>query len=84
MTYYESDEETPLLIKQDPPPRPIETPLQWGQLLILLVTLICEPLASQSIYPFITQVLSISRSSQLNGVSDSFLAYQRVGYHWGR
>ncbi|KDQ29700.1 hypothetical protein PLEOSDRAFT_1112409 [Pleurotus ostreatus PC15] len=75
MTYYESDEETPLLIKQDPPPRPIETPLQWGQLLILLVTLICEPLASQSIYPFITQLIS---ELDITGGDE-----KKVGYYAG-
>ncbi|KAF9498816.1 MFS general substrate transporter [Pleurotus eryngii] len=75
MTYYESDEETPLLIKQDIPPRPIETPLQWGQLLVLLVTLICEPLASQSIYPFITQLIS---ELDITGGDE-----KKVGYYAG-
>jgi hypothetical protein len=47
------DETTALLPKPGSPPR---TPLPKLQLSVILFIQICEPLASQSIYPYINQV----------------------------
>ena len=48
------DEETPLLVK--PKPR---TPLPWLQISIVMLLQMCEPVASQSISPYINQVLLV-------------------------
>jgi hypothetical protein len=48
------DEETPLLVKEKP-----RTPLPWLQISIVLLLQMCEPITSQSIYPYISQVLPI-------------------------
>ena len=45
------DEETPLLIV-----KPVQTPLPWEQLSVLLFLQLAEPLTSQVIYPFAPQV----------------------------
>ncbi|KAJ7486878.1 major facilitator superfamily domain-containing protein [Mycena latifolia] len=51
------DEHTALLSKptQDPPAR---TPLPKRQIAIIMLVQLCEPLASQSIYPYINQLVS--------------------------
>ncbi|KAF9468193.1 member of major facilitator superfamily multidrug-resistance, DHA1 sub-family [Collybia nuda] len=48
------DEETPLLLSQQPS-KP--TPLPWAQLTIVLVLQLAEPLTSQVIYPFAPQLI---------------------------
>ena len=62
MTYnveVESDERTPLLMNNDTVPerRPI-TPLPKLQIAIVLLLQVCEPITSQSIFPYINQVRS--------------------------
>lgn len=47
------NEETALLLRPERKPR---TPLPKLQLSIIMLVQICEPLASQSIYPYINQV----------------------------
>ncbi|KAJ7746312.1 major facilitator superfamily domain-containing protein [Mycena metata] len=49
------DEETALLSRPERKPR---TPLPKLQLSIIMLVQICEPLASQSIYPYINQLIS--------------------------
>lgn len=50
-----SDEETPLL-QESPRAKPARTPIPWGQLSILLVLQLAEPLTSQVISPFAPEV----------------------------
>jgi hypothetical protein len=49
----EINEETTLLSRPERKPR---TPLPKLQLSVIMLIQICEPLASQSIYPYINQV----------------------------
>ncbi|KAJ7589891.1 major facilitator superfamily transporter [Mycena floridula] len=49
-----SNEETPLLARK--PRKP--TPLPMGQITLLMLLQICEPITSQSIYPYINQLVS--------------------------
>lgn len=55
----ETDETTPLLSDalQGDSPRARRTPLPWLQLGIVMVMQIVEPLMSQSIYPYINQLI---------------------------
>lgn len=60
MTYDDSgspsqDEETPLL-SSEPVAKDLVTPVPWGQLWVLLVLQLAEPLTSQVIYPFAPEV----------------------------
>ena len=58
-----TDEGTPLLTDTARRPngkRKKATPLPTSQIAIVLVLQVCEPLASQSIYPYINQVSSES------------------------
>jgi hypothetical protein len=48
------DERTPLLERQRP--KQSKTPLDKLQIGIILLGTICEPICSQSIYPFINEV----------------------------
>ena len=49
-----SGENTPLLFKKSL--AKLSTPLPWLQISVILLVQISEPLASQSIYPYIDQV----------------------------
>ena len=49
------DEETPLL-NTDPQNQRLPTPLPKLQIAIVLLLQVCEPLTSQSIYPYINKV----------------------------
>ena len=51
---FQNDENTPLL-----PSKQRRTPLPWLQISILLLLQICEPICSQSIYPYINEVCII-------------------------
>lgn len=53
------DEETPLLHAEPTNERKV-TPLPKGQIAICLLLQVCEPIASQSIFPYINQVFSHS------------------------
>jgi hypothetical protein len=50
------DEQTALLAPQSKNQRQ-PTPLPWLQISIVLLLQVCEPITSQSIYPYINQVL---------------------------
>jgi hypothetical protein len=52
----EPDEETPLLCDGSAPLK--ETPLPVTQVLVLLLLQLCEPITSQSINPYISEVRS--------------------------
>ncbi|KAJ6540841.1 major facilitator superfamily domain-containing protein [Mycena vulgaris] len=68
------DERTALLAKPTPAP-PMKTPLPKRQLAIIMLVQICEPLASQSIYPYINQLVS---ELDITGGDE-----RRVGYYAG-
>ncbi|KAJ7090646.1 major facilitator superfamily transporter [Mycena epipterygia] len=65
------DEQTPLLSK----PAVTRTPLPKRQLAIIMLVQICEPLASQSIYPYINQLVS---ELDITGGDE-----KKVGYYAG-
>ncbi|KAL0945390.1 hypothetical protein HGRIS_000884 [Hohenbuehelia grisea] len=67
------DEERPLLVKDSS--IPWRTPLNWPQIYIVLLMQLCEPLASQSIYPYINQLIS---ELDITGGDD-----RKVGYYAG-
>ncbi|KAF9266382.1 major facilitator superfamily transporter [Marasmius fiardii PR-910] len=64
------NEETPLM-----PRKRQRTPLDWSQLTVLYLMQICEPIASQSIYPYINQLVS---ELDITGGDES-----KVGYYAG-
>ena len=51
-----SEEERPLLSQEDRTKPPKPTPLPTGQIAILMVLQLAEPITSHCIYPFINQV----------------------------
>lgn len=69
-----SDEETPLL-QESPRAKPARTPIPWGQLSILLVLQLAEPLTSQVISPFAPELI---RSIGITGGDEA-----KVGYYVG-
>ncbi|KAJ8515786.1 hypothetical protein ONZ45_g6840 [Pleurotus djamor] len=83
---HQVDEETPLLQKKQPSP----TPLRWSQVSIVLLTQVCEPLASQSIYPYINQLISElditggdeSKVGYYAGIIDVLDAYNKSLFMW--
>ncbi|KAJ7760685.1 major facilitator superfamily domain-containing protein [Mycena maculata] len=66
------DEETALLSRPVPKPR---TPLPKLQLSVIMLIQICEPIASQSIYPYINQLVS---ELDITGGDE-----KKVGYYAG-
>lgn len=90
MTVERIDEETPLLTNTTNKTKTCNvherrkrapTPLPKVQISILMLLQICEPITSQSIYPYINQV----RGSYLQLVvllTVVIIAYQRARYHW--
>ncbi|KAJ7039692.1 major facilitator superfamily transporter [Mycena alexandri] len=66
------NEETALLLRPERKPR---TPLPKLQLSIIMLVQICEPLASQSIYPYINQLIS---ELDITGGDE-----KKVGYYAG-
>jgi hypothetical protein len=54
------DEGTPLLASAGDLQKPKRTPLPKRQIAIVLLLQICEPITSQSIYPYINAVSSIT------------------------
>ncbi|PPQ63561.1 hypothetical protein CVT24_004858 [Panaeolus cyanescens] len=68
------DEETPLL-HAEPPKERKPTPLPKLQIAICLLLQVCEPIASQSIYPYINQLIS---ELGVTGGDD-----RKVGYYAG-
>ncbi|KAI0261481.1 member of major facilitator superfamily multidrug-resistance, DHA1 sub-family [Gloeopeniophorella convolvens] len=68
------DEETPLLAPEPAPKKPM-TPVPWGQIWILLVLQLSEPLTSQVIYPFTPEFV---RTVGITHGDES-----RVGYYVG-
>jgi hypothetical protein len=72
----DSDEETPLL--RDSKAQRTETPLPITQVIVLVLLQLCEPIASQSIRPYITQVCSSILTTYFGGdVSLSLSASSR-------
>jgi len=70
----DSDEETPLL-HESPRTKQTRTPIPWGQLSILLVLQLAEPLTSQVISPFAPELI---RSIGITGGDEA-----KVGYYVG-
>ncbi|PFH51327.1 hypothetical protein AMATHDRAFT_3176 [Amanita thiersii Skay4041] len=68
------DEATPLLRSQQVTKTP-PTPLPWGQITIVLLLQLAEPLCSQVIYPFAPELI---RSLGITGGNE-----KRVGYYVG-
>jgi len=67
MSDHQSDEETPLLgdiSSTQPPPRK-GNPLPKLQIAIVLLLQVCEPLTSQSIYPYINKVSTLCMAKKL-------------------
>ena len=52
------DENTPLLNAQLESTKQERTPLPWLQITIILLLHTCEPISSQSIYPYINEVFT--------------------------
>ncbi|KAJ3514656.1 hypothetical protein NLJ89_g2251 [Agrocybe chaxingu] len=69
------DEETPLLHDVRPRPSPKRTPLPKLQIAIVLLLQICEPITSQSIFPYINQLIS---ELDITGGDE-----RKVGYYAG-
>ncbi|PCH42297.1 member of major facilitator multidrug-resistance DHA1 [Wolfiporia cocos MD-104 SS10] len=69
-----SDEETPLL-QEERHKKPERTPIPWGQLSILLVLQLAEPLTSQVISPFAPDLI---RNIGITGGDEA-----KVGYYVG-
>ncbi|KAJ7185424.1 major facilitator superfamily transporter [Mycena filopes] len=70
-----ADERAALLAKPDTPNPPARTPLPKFQLAIIMLVQVCEPLASQSIYPYINQLVS---ELDITGGDE-----KKVGYYAG-
>ncbi|KAJ7115631.1 major facilitator superfamily domain-containing protein [Mycena crocata] len=87
------DEQTALLAKPNPEPV-ARTPLPKRQLAIIMLVQICEPLASQSIYPYINQASSVElditggdekKVGYYAGLESLFFATEAVTVlHWSR
>ena len=56
----ESNTGPPVLAPASPSEPPTRTPLPWGQLAIVVLILLVEPLSSQAIYPFVAKVHFLS------------------------
>ncbi|KAF8969098.1 major facilitator superfamily domain-containing protein [Flammula alnicola] len=69
------DEQTPLLNDPATPKQPTQTPLPKSQIALVLLLQICEPITSQSIYPYINQLIS---ELDITGGDE-----RRVGYYAG-
>ncbi|CAA7266806.1 unnamed protein product [Cyclocybe aegerita] len=69
------DEETPLLHDARPRPSSKRTPLPKLQIAIVLLLQICEPITSQSIFPYINQLIS---ELDITGGDE-----RKVGYYAG-
>ena len=72
------DEETPLL-NSNPQKQRLPTPLPKLQIAIVLLLQVCEPLTSQSIYPYINQVSS-SVVNRSGSIFRSFTGMTRTAY----
>lgn len=69
------DEETPLLASGCVTSKTSRTPLPKAQLAIVLMLQICEPITSQSIYPYIN---AVSRTVEYQGIGSSQISFKLI------
>ncbi|KAF9560725.1 MFS general substrate transporter [Agrocybe pediades] len=72
---HETPDERTHLLSDNPPPPLSRTPLPKFQIAIILVLQLCEPITSQSIYPYINQLIS---ELDITGGDE-----RKVGYYAG-